>query len=93
MRGFFRGIERVMAKLNRWLAPAAMVDATLQSGTPQQADATHVTAILSELELTAGAQRRSATEESQCGVDSDEAEGKETRGVAATPQRRRGVRR
>jgi hypothetical protein len=50
MREFFRRIERLMARFNKWLAPAALADGAVQGTFPQQADPRHVTAILGEIE-------------------------------------------
>ena len=46
----FQRFERRLARLNRWLAPAALAGGTLQDGRPQQADASRVAAILAEVE-------------------------------------------
>jgi hypothetical protein len=54
MGTFFRRIERLMARFNKWLAPAALAEGALQSGVPQQADAQRVAAILGEIESDSG---------------------------------------
>jgi hypothetical protein len=62
MRRFFRRLDRLMARFNKWLTPAALASGTLQDGRPQQADARHVTAILGEIERASAdeAERREA---------------------------------
>jgi hypothetical protein len=57
VRSLFRGLERRVARFNRWLAPAA-ISANAASGDPGQpvADPAHVVAALGELEQ--GTERR-----------------------------------
>jgi hypothetical protein len=57
VRSLFRGLERRVARVNRWLAPAA-ISANAASGDPARpvVDPAHVVAVLGEIEQ--GAERR-----------------------------------
>ena len=62
MRALFHRLERVFGRLNKWLAPAALASGIVKAGPgAQQVDATHVTAVLGEIDATGDDEPRDPT--------------------------------
>ena len=50
LRTILGRVDRAVGRFNRWLAPAAVAEGTLQGGAPQHAEPGHVAAVLGELQ-------------------------------------------